>query len=464
MSDTLIAPAKTQEDRSQAARRTVHGARRRLAVLLSLLPLVVLLSIKVAGVSTQAFVNVYGFGVLGSTIILMWVAFTGYTDPSEDTMTLDVTSTVSCLVAVKDEREVIGPCVQSLLAQTYPHVEVIVVDDGSTDGTRELLQELALKDPRVQVILLPENIGKKRALTVAAARASGDVFLFTDSDCILAEDVVDRCLRAFQAHPGLGAVSGHVRALNADFNLLTRVQDVWYDGQFGVTKAAESVFRSVTCVSGPVAVFRREAIYNYLPAWAGDRFLGSEFRFATDRQLTGYVLGQRWTGRKLKKKYHDSPFVADVDYPEREWGVGYVRSAQATTNVPVTFKKVVIQQIRWKKSFIRNMFFTGTFYWHRGITPAALFYGHAIWVLAAPVLAFRHLIWLPLHGGMFLTLIYLCGVMFKGCVWAFAYRVQNPGDPRWVLRPLMSLLSAIALSWLLIYSACTIKRNVWVRG
>ena len=47
---------------------------------------------------------------------------------------------------------------------------------------------------------------------------------------------------AFQAHPRLGALSGHARALNADHNVLTRMQDVWYDGQFGVAKAAESVF------------------------------------------------------------------------------------------------------------------------------------------------------------------------------------------------------------------------------
>jgi len=52
------------------------------------------------------------------------------------------------------------------------------------------------------------------------------------------------------------------------------------------------VFGSVSCVSGPLAGFRREAIWNYFPAWAADSFLGREFRFATDRQLTGYVLGQ----------------------------------------------------------------------------------------------------------------------------------------------------------------------------
>ncbi|MDL1950623.1 hypothetical protein FBQ97_12535, partial [Acidobacteria bacterium ACD] len=93
---------------------------------------------------------------------------------------------------------------------------------------------------------------------------------FTDSDSVLAPDAISRCVRALAADPEIGAVSGHARALNRDSNLLTRVQDTWYDGQFGVLKAAESVFGSVTCVSGPLAVFRREAVYNYFPAWADD--------------------------------------------------------------------------------------------------------------------------------------------------------------------------------------------------
>jgi len=242
------------------------------------------------------------------------------------------------------------------------------------------------------------------------------------------------------------------------------VQDAWYDGQFGIAKAAESVFRSVTCVSGPLAAFRREAIYNYFPAWAADRFLGAEFRFATDRQLTGYVLGQRWIGDRLKREHAASPFVTGVDYPARDWGVAYVRSAKAWTNVPETFRSVVKQQVRWKKSFLRNLCFTGRFYWRRGAITAALFYSHAAWVVLAPVMAFRHLLWLPLHGGTFVTGLYLCGVLLKGSVWAVAYRIQNRGDPRWVYRPLMSLLSATVLSWLLIYAVCTLRRSVWSRG
>lgn len=412
--------------------------RRALTVLL-LTPLTLILAVKAAQLGTQVLVNIYGIGVLASTIVVMYIAFSNYHDPSTDAAALVARPLVSCLVAVRDDVDLIERCVRSLLDQSYGNVEVIVVDDLSTDGSRELLIRLHETLP-IKVVLLDVNVGKKRALTRAAQDATGDYFVFTDSDCVLDPAAIEKCMLAFQEHPTLGALSGHARALNADHNVLTRMQDVWYDGQFGVAKAAESVFSSVTCVSGPLAAFRREAIYDHLPAWANDRFLGREFRFATDRQLTGYVLRQR------------------------RWGIGYVHSARAWTHVPDTFTKMVRQQVRWKKSFVRNLFFTGTFYYRRGIYPTAMFYSHVVWVALAPVLAFRHLIWLPLHGSWFLVGLYLAGVTFKGAVWGLAYRIQNRGDARWIYRPLMSLMSALVLSWLLVYSIATLRKSVWARG
>ena len=283
------------------------------------------------------------------------------------------------------------------------------------------------------------NRGKKHALTEGVSIASGQVLAFTDSDCVLAPDALSRCVHALVTNPDFGAVSGHARALNADDTVLTRAQDTWYDGQFRVAKAAEATFGSVTCVSGPLAVFRRDAIMNYLPAWANDTFLGREFRFATDRQLTGYVLGQVWKGRELKRRYADSPLVADQDYPERHWRVGYVRSAHVWTTVPARIRPFLKQQVRWKKSFIRNLCFTGSFMWRRGPGAAALFYGHALFVAVAPLMAVRHLVWAPANGLFLLTALYLCGVLTKGFAWAIAFKISNPGTSRWRYRPLMSL-------------------------
>ncbi|GGL69553.1 glycosyl transferase [Streptomyces fumigatiscleroticus] len=455
--------------------RPVRDGLARLVTLTVLLPVVLLLARRAVQLPYgTGLVVVYGLTVLTATVGLLYLAYAEYDDPAERPMrrrarahgefpALPARPRVSFLLAVKDEAGNVAACVRSMAASDHPDLQIVVVDDASRDGTGEILDALA-EELGITVLRLEHNVGKKAALVRGCALADGDVLVFTDSDCLVAPDAVSRCVAAMVRHPDLGAVSGHCRALNAPASVLTRVQDVWYEGQFRVAKAAESVFGAVCCVSGPLAAFRREAVVNYLPAWAADRFLGAPFRFATDRQLTGYVLGQAWRGRALKRLHADSPFVKDEDHPERRWLVAYSRSARVWTNVPARWRPFLHQQVRWKKSFVRNLFFTGRFMWRRGPGPALLYYGHALWVLAAPAMVFWHLVWAPLHWAAGLTLLYLCGVLLKGALWGLAYRLDHPGDARWRCRPLMSLLSCCVLSWLLPYAALTLRRGIWTRS
>jgi cellulose synthase/poly-beta-1,6-N-acetylglucosamine synthase-like glycosyltransferase len=436
-------------------------------VLLCLSPVTVLLGLRLARLTDDPLLALYGVVVLFTTAEVMFVAFTFYRDPSQrgaEVLSLEK-PLVSCLVACKDDVAVIARCVTSMLEQSYDNLEVLAIDDGSTDGSYEALLALQDRYPKRFTLLRNEtSMGKKRALVKASAASLGDYFVFTDSDCVLDPEAVTQVMQGFLRDPRIGALSGDARALNAETNLLTKIQDTWYDGQFAIWKATESVFGSVSCVSGPLAAFRREAIWNYLPAWAEDSFLGREFRFATDRQLTGYVLGQQWIGRRLKDQHASSLFVSNVDYPEKHWRVEYVKSAKVWTNVPPTLRVLTRQQARWKKSFIRNLCFTGGFFWRRGLLPSALFYMHALFVLATPFMAFRHLIWLPAHGAWLLSGLYVAGVVVKGSIWALAYRIQNPGCSRWMYRPLMSLMGAFLFSPVLLYSLATVRRQIWVRG
>lgn len=94
---------------------------------------------------------------------------------------------VSVLLAAKDERDNIAPCLRSLLAQDYGNFEVIVVDDRSTDGTGEIAAEVAACDPRVKLITvdaLPDGwCGKNHAIWTAARAASGSWLCTVDADC-----------------------------------------------------------------------------------------------------------------------------------------------------------------------------------------------------------------------------------------------------------------------------------------
>ena len=417
-------------------------------------------------VDSPHFLAMYGIAATAAVLLLFSIVFFRYRDPFEAAERAEDDGrlpSVTCFVAVRNEEAIIERCVKSLTAQTYPRCAVVVVNDASTDGTAAVLDRLAERE-NFRVIHLPENVGKKKALAEAMLGDPGDIFVFTDSDSVVADDAVSKLVRIFAARPEVGAVSGHCRALNADTNMLTRIQDCWYEGQFSIKKAFESVFGAVTCVSGPLAAFRRESIYNFIPAWANDRFLGSEFRFATDRTLTGFVLGSRVVGARLRRRYADSPFVRETAYPDRDWKIVYTKAARAWTQVPDSVLRFFRQQVRWKKSFIRNFFFTGRFYWRKPICASLNYYLHALFVFAGPFVAFRHLVYLPLSGNYVSGLLYFLGIAYIGFLFGLAFRAGERGGRRWMLRPVMSLLSTLCLSWLIFYSALTIRKKTWVRG
>jgi cellulose synthase/poly-beta-1,6-N-acetylglucosamine synthase-like glycosyltransferase len=453
------------------------GVRTRLRglALVAVLALLSLLVVKIEFRNPDSNDAFYAYGIAVTTVILltMTVSFAWYRDPAlvariehpeldPDTELSSDWPLVSCVVAVHNEEELVRHCIASMAAQTYPHAEIIVVDDASTDNTPTVLRQLAQEYP-VTLIELPGNMGKKRALSVGLLQAHGSIVAFADSDSVWAPNAVELAVPIFLADEDVGAVSGHCRALNGDANLLTKIQDSWYEGQFSVRKAFESVFGAVTCVSGPLAIFRLSAIYNYMPAWGADSFLGQEFRFATDRTLTAYVLGGSYLGPRVLPRHSTSPF-AQPEFPIRDWKVLYSKSTRAWTNVPSTFRGMVRQQIRWKKSFIRNAFVTGRFYWRRPLLPALFYYVHVAFVVAGPFVAARHLIYMPLRGDPMSMILYLAGITLIGLSFGLAFRYENPGSRRWLYRPGMSLLSTIVFSWLIFYSAATIKRMTWFRG
>ncbi len=105
---------------------------------------------------------------------------------------------VSIVVAARDEARGIEAAARSLLAQQYPHFEVVAVDDRSTDATGTILDRLAHSDSRLRVIHvgeLPKGwLGKNHALSVGAAAARGPWLLFTDADVVMAPDTLARAV------------------------------------------------------------------------------------------------------------------------------------------------------------------------------------------------------------------------------------------------------------------------------
>lgn len=371
--------------------------------------------------------------------------------------------TVSCMVAVHNEEDFISKCLDSIYDQTYPKLEVIVVNDASTDKTLAVLKKYKKeKHSDLVIIDLKKNLGKKSALCHAMARAKGTIFAHTDSDSKWDTHAIARVVRIMMNYPDVGAVSGHGRAQNAGTNLITKMQDAWMEGQFSIRKAFESSYGSVTCVSGPLAVFRKEAVYNLLPLWENDTFLGQEFRFATDRTLTALTLGSKHFHKKILKKYEGSKFLKRI-YEPRNWKVVYSKSSRSVTIVPDNVRSFMKQQARWKKSFVRNVFFNSPFFWKRPLPVAFLFYAHIIFVFLAPVIV-ASILFLPSQNYVASLFYYVASVSFIGLLFGATLRLEDKTCKYWYYRPVMSLVSSLVLSWLIIYSAITIKKMRWHRG
>jgi cellulose synthase/poly-beta-1,6-N-acetylglucosamine synthase-like glycosyltransferase/peptidoglycan/xylan/chitin deacetylase (PgdA/CDA1 family)/spore germination protein YaaH len=166
------------------------------------------------------------------------------------------TPMVTVVLPAYNEARVIGRTVRSVLSQTYPRFEVLVVDDGSTDGTAAAALA-ATADPRVRVITQP-NGGKASAINHGMSLAGGEVIVVTDADTLLAADAITHLVRPL-ADPRVGAVAGNAKVGNR-VNLVTRWQSVEYVTSQNLDRRAFVLLNCITVVPGAIGAWRRDAV------------------------------------------------------------------------------------------------------------------------------------------------------------------------------------------------------------
>jgi cellulose synthase/poly-beta-1,6-N-acetylglucosamine synthase-like glycosyltransferase/peptidoglycan/xylan/chitin deacetylase (PgdA/CDA1 family) len=164
---------------------------------------------------------------------------------------------VSVLIPAYNEAKVIETTIRQVLNSTYPHLEVIVIDDGSTDGTSELVRQAFAPDPRVTLITVP-NGGKAKAINIGLVRAKGDVVVVLDADTQFEPLAISRLLRWF-ADPQIGAVAGNAKVGNR-INTLTRWQALEYITAQNLERRALAALGCITVVPGAIGAWRREAL------------------------------------------------------------------------------------------------------------------------------------------------------------------------------------------------------------
>ncbi len=175
---------------------------------------------------------------------------------------------VTIVVPCHNEERDIMDTVEYLLASTYPNFDILLVDDGSTDKTPQILDSLAAQHPQVRVIHFANNQGKAIALTTASMMTPAQYLVGIDADALLDPQALTWMMVHFLARPRVGAVTGNPRVRNRS-TMLGRVQVGEYSSIIGLIKRAQRTYGRIFTVSGVVACFRKAALHD-VGYWSPD--------------------------------------------------------------------------------------------------------------------------------------------------------------------------------------------------
>ena len=206
---------------------------------------------------------------------------------------------VSVVIAAFDEEKVIVKTVESVLANGYPDLEVVVIDDGSKDGTLRILEEVFGAEARVKIATQP-NAGKAAALNHAISLASNEILVAVDADTLLRRGTIGKLARHF-ADPRVGAVSGNARVGNRG-KWITRFQSIEYIYGFNLDRRALDLLNAITVVPGAAGAWRKSLV-----------LAAGGFGNATLAEDTDLTLEIRRMGYRIR---YDEEAVAYTEAPE----------------------------------------------------------------------------------------------------------------------------------------------------
>ena len=341
------------------------------------------------------------------------------------------TPSVSIIVPAFEEATGIERAVRSLAASEYPDLEVIVVDDGSTDGTAEIVERLGL--PRVTV-LRQTNAGKPAALNRGLAASSGEVVVLVDADTVFEPRTLERLVEP-RADPAVGAVSGNTKVGNRR-SLLGRWQHIEYVMGFNLDRRLYDVLECMPTVPGAIGAFRREALVQVGGI--------SDATLAEDTDVT-IALGRAG------------------------WRVVYAEEARAWTEAPSSLAALWRQRYRWCYGTLQAVWKHRAALWRRGeekISRRGLPY-LLLFQIALPLLA-------PLIDLFSIYGFFFLGALWVGAYWFvftmlqlalgwYAFRLDGESPRPLAVMPLQQLVYRQLMYLVAVESALTALRGTRVR-
>jgi cellulose synthase/poly-beta-1,6-N-acetylglucosamine synthase-like glycosyltransferase/peptidoglycan/xylan/chitin deacetylase (PgdA/CDA1 family)/spore germination protein YaaH len=226
---------------------------------------------------------------------------------------------VSVIVPAFNEERVITKTIKSLLKSTYSQLEILVVDDGSTDNTSFIVEKIFADEPRVHLFTIA-NGGKDNALNFGLKESKGEIIIGLDADTLFTPSTIGELAKHF-ADKSVGAVAGNAKVGNR-LNMITKWQALEYITSQNLDRRAFASLNAITVVPGAVGGWRREAL---------EKAGGFESNtLAEDQDLT---LRVRMLGYKI----------------------AYAENAVAYTEAPDSFRGLAKQRFRWSFGTLQCM-------------------------------------------------------------------------------------------------------------
>jgi len=166
---------------------------------------------------------------------------------------------VTILIAAFNEEQVIATCVRAALSVDYPELEVVVLDDGSTDSTADVAATTARGDERLRVVRDPVNRGKAERLNRGFREATHELVVVTDADTHLHPLAVRLLVTKLSSSKLIAAVGGGPHVTNRQ-NLLCVMQVLEAASIIGLIRRTQAVAGTVGVVAGVLALYRRDAV------------------------------------------------------------------------------------------------------------------------------------------------------------------------------------------------------------
>lgn len=356
----------------------------------------------------------------------------------------DYTPGVSILIPCFNEEKWIQQTIISCINQNYPvnKLEVIVIDDCSNDKSVEKIKEIVdkllkeserfeIKD-RIKYIVQKQNSGKRDALAVGAKEAKHNLLVFVDSDSFLDRNAIRNLVQPFK-DPKMGGVAGRTDVANTYTNVLTKMQSVRYYIAFRIMKAAEAKFDAVTCLSGPLSCYRKQIVIEHIDEWLNQSFLGQKATFGDDRAMTNFVLSKYRTG--------------------------YQDTAVCSTIVPNKYKVFLKQQMRWKRSWLRESLIAGSFMWRKEPFAAVAFYMGLLVPILAPIVVIYNLIIVPFTYNIF-PKTFIIGLLMMAMLMSIT-QLRLRKSTTWLFGLVFCLFYEAVLLWQMPVAWVTFWKSTW---